>query len=100
MKRIDLEIIDSLRKKANSITALSESTAFSISYISERVRNLTERGLLSKKKEGKKITVSLDPTFSIYLRRIVDKFDLRMLFSGKKDTLLLHLLEPRNIEEL
>lgn len=100
MKKIDIEIIESLWKKADSITALSERTGPSISYVSERVKNLTERGLLSKKRVAKKIIVSLNPTFSIYLREIIDKFNIKILFSDKKDTLLLHLLEPKNIEEL
>ncbi|MEA1924551.1 MAG: ArsR family transcriptional regulator [Candidatus Altiarchaeota archaeon] len=100
MKRLDINILNSLWKKAGSVGELSERTGFSISYVSERINTLESRGFLSKKREGKRVIVSLNPHFSIHLGRLMDKFNLEMLFSGKKDILLLHLLKPNSVGEL
>ncbi len=100
MKRLDINILNSLGGKAGSVGELSERTGFSVSYVSERINALESRGFLFRKREGKKVIVSLNPPFSIHLRRLTDRFNLDMLFSGKKDILLLHLLKPGSVEEL
>ena len=100
MKRLDIDILNSLGKKEGSVSELSERTGFCVSYVSERINALKGRGFLFKKREGKKVIVSLNPSFSIHLRRLTDRFDLGMLFSGKKDALLLHLLKPGSVGEL
>jgi len=100
MKRLDIDILNSLWKKASSVSELSKMIGFSIPYVSERISTLEGRGFLSKKREGKRVIVSLNPPFSIHLRKLMDRFNLEMLFSGKKDTLLLHLLKPNRVEEL
>lgn len=100
MKRIDITIIGSLGKKAVTVSGLSERIGFSVSYVSERVNALETKGFLSKKREGRRVRVSLRDSISIHLRKLMDKFNLEMLFSGRKDILLLCLLKPHSVGEL
>jgi len=100
MKSIDIRIIGSLGKWSKTVTGLANALDVSTSYISERLNALESEGVVKKEREGKSVKVSLKEPLSIYLKKLSDRFNLKMLLGGRKDILLPYLLQPRKVDEL
>lgn len=98
MNKLDIEIVKTLSKGTKTIKELTKELKISKSYLSERGSFLEKEGYLEKKSSGRIVFLILKSPLSIYLKKLINEFNPKILLDGKKDKILTELLESKTID--
>lgn len=96
MLESEIKVLKELRKGEENITNLAEAIGKSVSWTSELVTGLEEKGLIRK---NRKVRLESNHEVNI-LMSLMEKYSLRELLAGKREEILQKLLKPKTISDL
>jgi DNA-binding Lrp family transcriptional regulator len=96
MLESEIRVLEELRKSEKSITSLASAIGKSVSWTSELVTGLEEKGLVRKDRK-----VRLESSYeSSLLMSLMEKYSLRELLKGDREEVLRKLSKPKTIADL